>query len=263
MVYHEKNKKTYLIGGRIYDSLGKPYVLDEFWEWSGNSWKLLPDYSLPGRFLHTNIVYDSNRNLIVLFGGVKPGQGFSNELWEWDGAKWNKREVNIAPAPRIAHGMTYSKAWGKTLITGGVNEKGEIQNEIWSWDGKKFELMDTLMPKLEPGPGNTVEIDESGGFKILLAGRLTSLATINSMDPSDRQIGTWIWDGRTWEKLKLNVSPSLRENHAMVYDPKNNRVILFGGSGREESGHDSPNDVWIFENRKWKQALSNKLKLSR
>lgn len=254
MVYHEKNKKTYLIGGRIYDSLGKPIVLDEFWEWSGNSWKLLTAASTPGKFLHTNIVYDSGRNKIVLFGGVKAGQGFSNELWEWNGIQWNKMEVDLAPSPRIAHGMVYSKAWKKTLITGGVNEKGENQNEIWSWDGKKFELMDSLMPELEPGPGNAVGLEEKNGFKILLAGRLTSLAGIPSSDPSKQQIGTWLWDGRIWEKLNLTIAPSLREYHSMVYDRKNKRVILFGGGGREESAYENPNDVWLYENTKWKPA---------
>lgn len=255
MVYHEKNKKTYLIGGRIYDTLGKPNVLDEFWEWSGNSWKLIPAASTPGKFLHTNVVYDADRNQIVLFGGVKVGLGFSNELWEWDGIRWEKREVALAPSPRIAHGMVYSKAWKKTLIIGGVNEKGEIQNETWTWDGKKFELMDSLLPKVEPGPGNAVGIEGKSGFKILLAGRLNSLADIKSIDPSDRKIGTWLWDGRTWEKLDVINAPSLRENHSMVFDPNHKRVILFGGGGREESGYDNPNDVWLFENRKWKQAL--------
>jgi len=258
MVYHEKNKKTYLLGGRIYDSLGKPIVLDEFWEWSGNSWKLLPKASTPGKFLHTNIVFDSDRNKIVLFGGIKAGQGFSNELWEWDGTHWNHRDVEFAPTPRIAHGMVYSKACKKTLILGGVNEKGEIQPEMWSWDGKKFELMDSLMPELEPGPGNAVGLEEKSGFKILLAGRLTSLTGIKSIDSSKHQIDTWIWDGRIWERLNFTIAPSLREYHSMAYDHKHKTVIFFGGGGREESGYDNPNDVWLFENRKWKLVSNYK-----
>ena len=68
----------------------------------------------------------------------------------------------------------------------------------------------------------------------------------------------WIIIFRIWERLNFTIAPSLREYHSMAYDHKHKTVIFFGGGGREESGYDNPNDVWLFENRKWKLVSNYK-----
>lgn len=54
----------------------------------------------------------------------------------------------------------------------------------------------------------------------------------------------------TWKRITpLNSSPGARANHAMVYDSKQDRLIVFGGRG--EGG--LLNDVWAFslKDRSW------------
>jgi hypothetical protein len=249
MVYHEKNQKNYLLGGRVYDTEGKVMVLDEFWEWNGKVWQLINSSNSPNKRLHFNMVYDSHRQKIVLFGGAKidslSKSTFSNEVWEWDGEKWENLMISEAPSPRLAHSMTYSKALKKTLVIGGVNDKGEYLRDMWAWDGKKFELLSSQVPDIEFGMGNAVSIDEGNKIKILLFGR----SKPTKDEPSKSK--TFLWNGKTWEELGLSTQPSLRENHTLVFDSRNKQVLLFGGSGREESQFQSPNDVWIFRNNHW------------
>lgn len=251
MVYHTKEKKTYLIGGRTSGT-----ILDEFWEWNGRSWNLLSKHVAPGKRLHTNICYDPSRNRIVLFGGIRidslNNSIFENDIWEWAGNSWERIEVTFGPTPRIAHGMTYSSAIKKILIVGGVNDQSQTLPEIWSWDGDAFELLDSHIPSIENGPGNAICIDGKGKINLLLFGRLKTLSELNDTE-SKHNGNTWLWDGSHWKKLELGDQPSLREIHTTVFDVHNNQVILFGGGGRAESNYENPNDVWVFKNYAWKR----------
>lgn len=255
MVYHTREKKTYLIGGRASGT-----VLDEFWEWNGRSWRLLSKHLAPGKRLHTNICYDPSRNRIVLFGGIRLDSlnhsTFESDIWEWDGTSWKRIEFATGPSPRIAHSMSYSSALRKILIVGGVNEQSQSLPEIWSWDGKVFELLDSNLPSIEEGPGNAICIDRKGEINLLLFGRLKTSAELKNT--GTKHTGdTWLWDGNRWKKLALVDQPSLREVHTTVYDVHNDRVILFGGGGRAESNYENPNDVWVFKNNKWKRMSTD------
>src|SRR5262245_55389029 len=46
-----------------------------------------------------------------------------------------------------------------------------------------------------------------------------------AINPAD----TWEWDGRAWNKRFPTVQPPARGEHAMVYDGRRHRTILFGG----------------------------------
>jgi hypothetical protein len=244
MVYHEMYNKTYLLGGRNYDANGKAIVLNEFWEWNDNTWRLISNSNPMGKRLHTNMIYDSERNRIVLFGGVDIEKGFTNDIWEWDGKDWTKINTVNAPTRRIAHSMTYSKYLNKTIIAGGVSDKDEKLMDLWTWDGKQFAKINTKMPAIEPGSGNIV----SYGRDILIFGRPLK-AEENAKNGS-----TWLYDGKNWKKINPLIAPSVRENHIMVYDIQKNKVLLFGGNGREEVNFENDDDVWEWEKNKWKNV---------
>lgn len=243
MVYHEKNQKTYLLGGRKYDDNRKVHVLNEFWEWDGDKWRLISDSTPMGKRLHSNMVYDTKRNRIVLFGGVDIEKGFSNDIWEWDGDEWRKINAATAPLPRLAHSMTFSKSLNQTVIAGGVSEKDEKLTDLWTWDGQRFEKINNEMPAVEPGSGNII----STGKGILLFGRPLK---IKKMDLTG---SSWLFDGKKWNKILSKTGPSLRENQSMVYDLIKKRVLLFGGNGREETNFASPDDLWEWQDRRWRK----------
>jgi hypothetical protein len=61
---------------------------------------------------------------------------------------------------------------------------------------------------------------------------------------------TWIYDpvANTWALALAGGSdtPSPRIDHGMVYDPKADRVILFGGRSADGKTADLPNKTWEY-----------------
>lgn len=61
-------------------------LFDELWEWDGEGWSQLPMGTSPGGLAEANMVYDSKRDTLVLFGGKsgKDENGFiySDGTWE-------------------------------------------------------------------------------------------------------------------------------------------------------------------------------------
>lgn len=60
---------------------------------------------------------------------------------------------------------------------------------------------------------------------------------------------TWEWNGSRWVQRFLDVHPSKRSAHSMVYDSNRYRSILFGG----HSGLDYYADTWSYANGEWTQ----------
>jgi hypothetical protein len=54
---------------------------------------------------------------------------------------------------------------------------------------------------------------------------------------------TWEWDGTSWNERIPTSSPAARTDHAMAYDPRRQRVVVFGGralGGRQD-------DAWEWD----------------
>jgi len=71
---------------------------------------------------------------------------------------------------------------------------------------------------------------------------------------------TWKYNysSNTWQILSITTSPRARSNHGMVYDSKNQQIILFGGL--DTKTYDQLNDTWIFNlnENQWTQLnISN------
>jgi len=59
---------------------------------------------------------------------------------------------------------------------------------------------------------------------------------------------TWVWSGQRWRHTSSATSPPSRFGAAMAYDPKLQRVLLYGG--RLEQG-DLMNDTWSWDGSTW------------
>lgn len=63
---------------------------------------------------------------------------------------------------------------------------------------------------------------------------------------------TWLWNGTTWISSEPAArKPYVRYGHAMTYDSKRRRVILFGGIGRDGG---SFNDTWEWNGTTWTEV---------
>jgi len=58
------------------------------WIWQNVQWSRVSTGGPPLRNGHA-LAYDAARNRVVLFGGFRPGQDFS-DTWEWNGTAWSQ-----------------------------------------------------------------------------------------------------------------------------------------------------------------------------
>src|SRR6185436_5983785 len=83
------------------------------------------------RYYHS-MVYDSNRKVMVMYGGQQATNGpYWDDTWEWDGARgvWNEKTpapngtMNSSPAERTQQLMVYDTVQKKTFLFSGWQPK--------------------------------------------------------------------------------------------------------------------------------------------
>jgi hypothetical protein len=62
---------------------------------------------------------------------------------------------------------------------------------------------------------------------------------------------TWSWDGLRWNRFAPANQPPARSRHAMVFDWRNGRVVLFGGWDLQAN---VMNDTWLWNGIDWTLA---------
>jgi hypothetical protein len=73
------------------------------------------------------MAYDSDRGVVVLFGGERGLDGskeYFDDTWEYDGASWKR--INVAgtkPAPRAFHAMAYDPVKKRVVLAGGEDSR--------------------------------------------------------------------------------------------------------------------------------------------
>lgn len=65
---------------------------------------------------------------------------------------------------------------------------------------------------------------------------------------------TWTWDGANWVQLTPATQPSSRSLAAMIYDPRRQRLVLFGGMS--VGSFSRLNDTWEFDGSTWTQIAT-------
>ena len=71
----------------------------------------------------------------------------------------------------------------------------------------------------------------------------------------------WVLDSSSWRKVVAKNEPNPRTFASLIYDKKNNRLVLFGGSkvlfGKEPDPQNLLNDTWQFRNNRWEKLITN------
>ncbi len=132
MVFDSSRDKAVLFGG-----WGLLTRYNDTWEYDSNNqtWtEVTPASSPPARTSHA-MVFDSNRNKIVLFSGHQ-GYPSLNDTWEYDGASNNWTEVIplFSPPASAVHAMVFDSSRNKVVLFGGqiANDHGFINTWEYS-----------------------------------------------------------------------------------------------------------------------------------
>jgi len=186
------------------------------------------------------MAYDSDRGVVVLFGGQMAMGGLPSDTWEWDGSTW--KQINSAvPINRYRGGMVYDSARKRTVRFGGLSYYNTPNSETHEWDGSKWTYMTAQGPGFRYGL--SMAFDTARGRTLLFGGT-----------PGDGTYGagTWEYKGPYWTKI-ADAGPPAREGAPMVYDSARDRPVLFGGLTQDQALSD---DTWEWNNG-WQQVASD------
>lgn len=166
------------------------------------------------RFGH-GMVYDSQRRVTVLFGGrTNHNATFPfSDLWEWNGARWTQRVQDS-----VTNGWVFvpSSGW-RLAITNGPVRRAHFG---MAYDSRR---------------GRTIIFGGQG-------------RTPDGSGPVLRDL--WEWDGERWYFRGTN-GPVGRFNHALAYDERRGRTVLFGGQSVEPGQPADTHLVWEWDGVRW------------
>ena len=223
--------RLYLFGGRT------PASLADFWVYgiASNTWTDLTDFGPQPRFGH-NAVWDSGRNVLVLFGG-QDGATFFDDVWEYDPARTLWTQVTFAggvPAARYGAGAAFDQA-GHLLMTHGFTTQGRF-DDTWEYD-----VAAHAWNQVSPATGRPVRrclmraVWDSLKQRVLIFGGQT--------DGTPFLDDFWSWSPLTeWQQLAREPHPPQRALYAMVFHDDAAQVILFGGN----TDQGPVDDLWAF-----------------
>jgi hypothetical protein len=153
-----------------------------------------------------------------------------------------------SPGVRNAHVLAYD---GRVaLLVGGASDR-EVLGDTWGWDGRGWQRM------MGPGPSPRTFAAAAGDgvSRVFLFGGSRVLFGDDSVaanrDAAQRLLAdTWTWDGARWTEV-TGVQPPARAEAAAAWDPKRQRLVLFGGYTWVAGKRERLGDTWEFDGRAW------------
>lgn len=247
MVYDNARRTIVLFGGME----GSGQHLSDTWEWNGVSWKKLSETGPSARSGHA-LAYDEIRKKVLLFGGVGKSGAFG-DTWEWNGENWTEIKPPESPAPRIAPQMVYDSRRKKIILFGGLDSANKKNfADTWELDGRSWKKAS------ETGPAgrfhHCLAYDRARRKVVLFGGNVAEGVLDFQKYKSNQKNDTWEWDGKSWTQVNVATSPSPRDHHAMTYDAKRKRIVLFGGFDGAYL-----NDLWEWDGKSWKRIIASNL----
>ncbi len=218
---------------------------NELWMFDGFTWTRLPQELSPTPRQGSAMVFDTERDRLVLFGGFADASPLQ-ETWEHDGEVWTLREGLLGPPARSFHAMTWDPVGRVVVIHGGhLGPPEDLQQtnflgDTWIYDGVSWQ-----------------ELPEAGG-PMAAAHRLTYNNTSGRVSMvtgySDR-LPIYFWeleDGR-WVGRDFGYTdqPQWRFLPLLVSDPFRGTLLLYGGFNL--SGYVT--DLWEFDGTGWHEHL--------
>lgn len=251
---NEKNGKLYCLLPPKKAESNKPQTndlafLNDTWAFDGSKWSRIETALAPKRRCYTSLVYDSNRQVAVLFGGSAGGYVVLDDTWEFNGEIWAR--INAFPAPwaRYDHKMVFDSKTARTILFGGFGKEGTLENSLgdtWAFDGKKWGQL-SLATNPTARSRHAMTYDKKTGRVWLFGGHEKSGAPVNDL---------WYFDGTDWSKEDIKAPhPAPRSSAMLACNPDESVLYLFGGYAKDQGLFQ---DTWKYDIRagKWKMQPS-------
>jgi len=223
----------------LYGGANAGLRLDDTWLYDGDDWQLMCDPCAPGQRAGHGLIYDSQRQRVVLFSGATEASDSSNDIWEWDGVTWTEATPSgVPPSVRVGALVAYDPGRGVMVTYGGELPSGSGSDELFEYDGTEWRgpLTSVLDPADRYDAGSAATWN---GSEVMILGGYTG-----GVPAAD----AWSWNGVRWQQLCVNCLGSPRRNAAIAYDSDRDLVVVATGY----DGSDEMNDTWEWDGA-WRQ----------
>lgn len=242
------------------------------------------------------IAGDSARNEVVVFGGYDSSWNLSSATWVWSKEKgWEEKFPNTAPPARSNALICYDPDRKEIILYGGWSQNGQL-NDTWVWNGDDWQQKTQENPPsvdywnsamvydatrkrpviISPnyyGGGNMYFWDGTSWTQESIS--MPSSNIYNFSAAYDAKNGkivlltqngeTLLFDGASWVKSETATTPlgnsyyyySNRNN--LAYDPVQQKVLFFGGSGEGSYYYNSyGNETWAWDGASWEELTPDR-----
>jgi len=239
MAFDSKRNKIVLFGGCQGDCSNGSNKSNETWEFDGATWTKITTVHSPTPRLWAGMVYDTQREVIVLFGGYQ-----LNDTWEYDGTDWTQITTQNRPSARTAVDLAYDSGRQVVILSSGHQPTycnvGTNFTDVWEYDGTNWTARINSGGPLNELPG--IAYDPIRQKTIHFVGRHN--CNLYSQ--------TWAYDGTTISQLSPSTSPPPTSG-PIRFDTALAKIALFGGCTGSNSSRCTQysNDIWTFNGTTW------------
>jgi N-acetylneuraminic acid mutarotase/predicted phosphodiesterase len=264
MAYDVESDLVIMLGGDLIVDTGMWYGYNETWsyEHNTNTWtNMSPSVSPPVRST-TEIVYDVESDIIVLFGGYAklyedPGSRYYNDTWTYDvnTNTWTEMVPAVAPDARRGHSMTYDSKSDRIILFGGYNGTHRL-NDTWTYDYNSNTW--SKMSPIESPAGRQDSVlvyDEESELSVLFGGLWNYGFAGSTFHYND----TWVYNSTsdTWYEMSPSYWPASEYNlgevgdafsrMTAIYDSSADKLIMFGGYWRIVELCNVYDETWTYD----------------
>lgn len=188
-----------------------------------------------------SMVWDSQDDLIFVFGGVDDQGHLLNDLWSYSPASGQWSELSVynssagncpdsnVPAPRMNAAMVWDNLDQQILLYGGLSASNHYLGDLWSYSPGAKSWTALACSGNAPGPRASNAV-WNGSAMLLLGGMNKNglLADFWSYTPGS--------NGGAWQRLPDSpVGP--RAYQTLVWDSTGNQLYVFGGIDASGAQH--------------------------
>ena len=250
---------VYLVGGLspefCSDIACSNALINDLWRFDADSrrWTKMADV-LPPSVGDAGALDFRSRHIIE----YQPYFNHETATWAYDVEKgiWENRHPAVEPPGRWGSMMTYDSRADRALLFGGAalttfdpNLDISPLNDLWAYD-YETNTWTERHPAVSPPPRQW--------HAIVYVPSIDRAILFGGFDPSNNSLlnDTWAYDYRhnRWTNLHPEHAPAPRFSHYMAFEPRTNRLVLYGGFRGVYESVDG--ETWIYDiaRNRWTQA---------
>ena len=256
MAFDSARQQTLLFGGMDPAFGFPPQTYGDLWTWDGTTWQPVPGSSLNLPRHSAGLVYDSQRDRVVLYGGLSESvQGSQpvDQTLEWDGSSWTFVATPATPGSILGTqgigdtAMAYDSLAMRTVAF--ANGNGFVGATLL-YDGANWTAAN---PATSPPGRRSASLCSAPGLGgVLLFGGRGQSGEYNDL---------WIYSAAsdTWTELVPapgpTPPPTPRFSAGLLFDAASSTVVMHGGQRSLGGSAIGPlADTWTFDGLTWTEV---------